>query len=155
VLRDVADTDLPIFFEQQLDPQANYMAAFTGRNPGDRDAFIAHWASIRADDTNVIHTILFGAQVAGYVASYVDKEFGKREVTYWIGKEYWGRGIASTALSLYLMLVKERPIYGRAARDNAGSIRVLGKCGFVLKGYDKGFANARGEEIEEVILELK
>ena len=154
VLREVTDEDLPLFFEQQLDPQANYMAAFTGRNPTDRDAFMAHWARILADDTNVIQTILFGGQVAGYVASYVDKEFGKREVTYWIGKEYWGQGIASTALSLYLMLVKERPIYGRAARDNVGSIRVMGKCGFVLKGCDKGFANARQEEIEEAILEL-
>jgi RimJ/RimL family protein N-acetyltransferase len=155
VLRDVADDDLPIFFEQQLDPQANFMAAFTGRNPADRDAFMDHWVRIRADNTNVIRTILFGGQVAGHVASYVDKEFGKREVTYWIGKEYWGRGIASDALSQYLVLVRERPIYGRAARDNVGSIRVMEKCGFVLKGYDRGFANARGEEIDEVILELK
>jgi L-amino acid N-acyltransferase YncA len=42
-----------------------------------------------------------------------------------------------------------------AAKDNVASLRVLEKCGFTVVGYEKGFANARGEEIEEVILELR
>jgi len=41
------------------------------------------------------------------------------------------------------------------AKDNIASVRVLEKCGFVISGYDQGFANARGEEIEEVIMILK
>ena len=49
---------------------------------------------------------------------------------------------------------QRRPIYGRAAKDNVASIRVMENCGFRISGYDKGFANARGEEIEEAILEL-
>jgi RimJ/RimL family protein N-acetyltransferase len=154
-LRDVEDSDLPIFFEQQLDPEANEMAAFTSGDPGNRSAFDAHWRRIRADPTNIIKTILHDGRVAGYVASYIDKEFGKREVTYWLGKEYWGKGIASAALSQYLELVTERPIFGRAARDNAASIRVMEKCGFKLTGYDRGYAVARGEEIEEAVLELQ
>src|SRR5687767_1715016 len=154
VLREVVDDDLPVFFEQQLDREANYMAAFTGKDPADREAFNAHWARIRANDDNIMRTILVDGRVAGYVASYVDAEFGKREVTYWIGKEYWGKGVATRALAAYLSLVRERPIYGRAAKDNTASIRVLEKCGFVLTGYDRGFANARGEEIEEAILVL-
>ena len=153
-LRDVEDDDLPIFFEQQLDPEANDMAAFTSGDPENRSAFDAHWRKIRADVTNIIKTILFDRQVAGYVASYIDRDFGKREVTYWIGKEYWGKGIATRALTDYLSLVTERPIYGRAARDNVASIRVMEKCGFSVTGYDKGYAVARGEEIEEAILEL-
>jgi len=155
VLRDVIDDDLPTFFEQQLDPAANYMAAFTGRDPSDRDAFMAHWARIRNNPSVIMKTILFKGQVAGSVASYIDEEFGKPEVTYWIGKEYWGQGIATRALAKLLTYQKARPIYGRAAKDNTATVRVLEKCGFKIIGYDRGFANARREEIEEVIMELR
>jgi RimJ/RimL family protein N-acetyltransferase len=31
---------------------------------------------------------------------------------------------------------------------------VLEKCGFVVTGRERGFANARGEEIDEVVLIL-
>ena len=154
LLRDVAETDLPIFFEHQRDPAANFMAAFTARDPADRDAFDAHWKRILNDDTVVVKTIMLEGNVVGSVAKFVEKEFGKPEITYWIGKEYWGMGIATKALSKFLSDIRVRPIYGRAARDNAASIRVMEKCGFTISGHSKGFANARGTEIEEVILEM-
>src|SRR2546427_170776 len=154
VLRDVAETDLPIFFEHQRDPAANFMAAFTSRDPADRDAFAAHWKRILNDDTVVVKTIVFEGRVIGNVAKFVDREFGKPEVTYWIGKEYWGMGFATKALSRFLRDIQVRPIYGRAAKDNVASIRVMEKCGFAISGYGKGFASARAKEIEEVILEL-
>src|SRR4029453_19193159 len=75
--------------------------------------------------------------------------------TYWIGREFWGRGIATQALAVLLSAVKTRPLYARAAKDNIASLRVLEKCGFTITGYERGFANARGEEIEEVVLELQ
>ena len=152
VLRDVTDDDLPIFFEQQLDPDANYMAAFTSKDPTDRDAFTAHWARIRADETTINRTVLYDGQVAGSVASFED--FGELEVTYWFGREFWGRGIATRALTAFLAYQTTRPIYARAAKDNAASLRVLQKCGFVITGEDKGYANARGEVIEEYLLTL-
>ena len=152
VLRDVTDDDLPIFFEQQLDPDANYMAAFTSRDPTDRDAFMAHWARIRADETIINRTILCDGQVAGSVASFEDA--GQLEVTYWLGREFWSKGIATKALAALLEYQTTRPIYARAAKDNAASLRVLQKCGFVITGEDKGYANARGEVIEEYLLTL-
>lgn len=153
-LRPVEDRDLPIFFEQQLDPAAIYMAAFTHKDPADREAFNAHWKRIRGDARITTRTILVEGHVVGHVATFVDDEFGKQEVTYWIGREHWGKGIATEALSRFLTEFTKRPIYGRAARDNLGSIRVMEKCGFRIIGQDRGFANARGEEIEEFILEL-
>ncbi len=87
------------------------------------------------------------------MSSYVD-EPGKPEVTYWLGKEFWGQGIATRALAAFLGQMTERPVYARAAKDNAGSLRVLEKCGFTITGEGKGFANARGMEIEEYILTL-
>jgi RimJ/RimL family protein N-acetyltransferase len=153
LLRNVVNEDLPIFFEYQLDQGANYMAAFTARDPTDQEAFLAHWHRILADKTNIIQTILFNRQVAGSVSSY--EEEGKPEVTYWLGKEYWGKGIATWALKEFLAQKNQiRPIYARVAKDNLGSRRVLEKCGFKIIGESKGFANARGEEIEELHLEL-
>lgn len=152
LLRDVEEDDLPAFFEHQLDPVASHMAAFIARDPADKDAFAAHWDRIMGDDTVVIKTIVFGADVAGHIAKF--ESFGKPEVTYWIARTYWGKGIATKALTLFLIDLKTRPLYARAAKDNVASIRVLHKCGFVTTGYDRGFAQARGQEIEEAILQL-
>jgi RimJ/RimL family protein N-acetyltransferase len=153
LLRDVIEDDLPVFFEQQLDSDANYMAAFTAKNPADRDAFTSHWNKILGDHTTTNKTILFAGQVVGHIARF--ERLGKPEVSYWIGKEYWGRGLATKALAEFLSQVKERPVYARAAKDNTASIRVLEKCGFKISGEDKGFSNARGKEVEEFILELR
>ncbi len=49
VLRNVVNDDLPIFFEYQLDQEANYMAAFTAKDPTNQEAFMAHWHRILAD----------------------------------------------------------------------------------------------------------
>lgn len=152
-LRQVQDSDLPIFFEQQLDPTANHMAAFTARDPTDREAFRVHWTRIRGDASIILRTIVFADQVAGSVVSF-EEHSGEREVGYWIGKEYWGKGIATEALALFLGELPTRPLFAHAARDNVASLRVLEKCGFTVFGYDRGFANARSGEIEEVILKL-
>jgi RimJ/RimL family protein N-acetyltransferase len=100
-LREVLDVDLPIFFEQQLDPDANHMASFTVKDPTDREAFDARWTRILSDETIRVRTILYDGEVAGSVLSY--EEDGKPEVSYWIGKEYWGRGIATWALADFLV----------------------------------------------------
>jgi len=153
-LRDVIESDLPIFFEQQLDPDANHMAAFTApRDPADRDAFMAHWSKILSDHTIFIKTILFEGHVAGNMVSFVIS--GEREVGYWIGKEYWGKGIATRALAEFLGNLEERPLYAHTAKDNAGSLRVLEKCGFRISGEGKEYSNARGREAEEFILKLE
>jgi len=154
-LRDVQEGDLPIFFEQQLDPDSNYMAAFTAKDPTDRDAFMRHWSRILGDETTINKTILFERQVAGNIVCYPDKETDEPEIGYWIGKHYWGKGIATEALLQFLKYFKIRPVYARVAKDNIASQRVLQKCGFTICGEGKGFANARGEEIEEFITRLE
>lgn len=153
-LREVADDDLDVFFAHRQDPEADRMAAFTAKDPADREAFAAHWAKIRADESVTLRAILVDGWVAGHVASYVDESLGKLEVTYWIGREYWGRGVATRALRAFIGIVAERPIYGRTASDNVGSRRVLENCGFVLVGVERSFSNARGVEVEGLILEL-
>jgi RimJ/RimL family protein N-acetyltransferase len=151
-LRNVAESDLPTLFEQQLDPTAIHMAAFTAKDPADRDAFMAHWRKILADDSIIKRTILLDGRVAGHVSKFARD--GQPEVTYWIGKEYWGQGVATRALSEFLRELPMRPLHARVALDNIASMRVLEKCGFTISSYGKGFANARNAEIEEAVLIL-
>lgn len=151
-LRDVIEKDFPIFFEQQLDASALYMAAFTSKDPTDREAFIARWNKFMDDHTIQKKTILYNGHVIGNIINF--EQFGQSMVGYWIGKEYWGKGLATKALILFLEQIKTRPLFARVAKDNIASIRVLQKCGFNIIGEDKGFSNARGVEVEEFILIL-
>lgn len=144
-LRDVTEADLPVFFEQQLDPDAVRMAAFPSR---DRVAFDAHWERVMADDGVVKKTILFDGNVAGNIASWEDS--GEWLVGYWIGKEYWGRGIATRAFARFLAVVGERPITARVAKHNVASIRVLEKCGFVVAGERRDPADG----VEEYVMRI-
>lgn len=130
-LRPVVDSDLPIFFEQQNDPVANELAASAARN---RDTFFWHWERIRVADSVLIRTVLYDNQVAGHILSF-DMN-GKREVGYWLGRNFWGKGIASNALKQFLDVELTRPVYGYAAKQNIGSQRVLQKCGFELLGEE-------------------
>ena len=148
-LRDVIEADLPIFFKQQQDPDATEVAAFPSR---DRDAFMTHWARIMADRSAILKTILFDGQVAGNIVSFVQSS--EREVGYWIGKEYWGKGIATKALTAFLDHVETRPLYAHVAKHNIGSRRVLEKCRFTIVGDDK-FFEANGREVEDFILKLE
>lgn len=149
-LRDVADSDLPLFFEQQRDPGANQMAAFTREDPDDRASFDAHWCKIRADRSVTLRTVLLDGAAAGYLVRF--NRTGEPEVGFWIGRAYWGRGVATRALSAFLEEPQPRPLTARAAKDNAGSLRVLQKCGFVICGEDEAYSNARDCDVEEYVL---
>ncbi|MDG4863368.1 GNAT family N-acetyltransferase [Streptomyces sp. T-3] len=151
-LRPVHTSDLPVFFRHMSDPESNQVAAFTAKDPTDRAQFDAHWERVLASSDNVTRTVLADGDVVGHAAVY--GEPGEREVTYFIDRYYWGRGIATAALAALLVEVPERPLYARTAADNTGSVRVLSKCGFVVTAQDRGFANARGEEIDELVLRL-
>lgn len=151
-LREVEEDDLEVFFANERDPAGRFMAAFTSENPDDREAFAAHWAKIRADAGILIRTILYEGQIAGSVLSH--SWFGEPEVSYWIGREFWGKGIATAALRAFLELQTTRPLYARVVHDNVGSIRVLEKCGFVQTGRDEGYAASRGAVVKEFVFQL-
>ena len=151
-LRALEDRDLDALYEQASDPESIRMAAFTSKDQTDRRAFLERTARLRAD-TSVSHRVIDvdGAAVGTIGSFRIDD---KLEVTYWVDRAHWGTGIASAALGILLAETAERPVFARAASDNAGSLRVLEKAGFRRIGVDRGFAGGRGEEIEETILRL-
>ena len=150
VLRDVIEADLPLFFEHQRDPSATRMAAFPAR---DREAFMSHWATILADPTVTTKSILLGDAVAGNIVSF--DQSGKRLVGYWLGREFWGMGVATKALTEFVAQVSCRPLCAIVAKHNVGSIRVLQKSGFVLSGEDLGPALDGGDPVEELFFSLE
>jgi RimJ/RimL family protein N-acetyltransferase/catechol 2,3-dioxygenase-like lactoylglutathione lyase family enzyme len=145
-LREVNEGDLPIFFEHQRDPEANRMAAFPSRQ---RSAFFEHWRiNVLGNSSGKINTIAFGKNVAGYVSSWEQEE--KRLIGFWIGRDYWGRGIATAALLKFLDYEVSRPLYAYVATQNVGSMRVLEKCGF--HRYDN---SATGADVDEYLYLLE
>jgi RimJ/RimL family protein N-acetyltransferase len=149
-LRPVADADLDALFDQMRDPESVWMAAFTPADPDDRTAFDAHMAKVRSSPDITLHAITCDGQLVGSVASFVFD--GETDITYWIDRAAWGRGIASRALELLMDLVPIRPLYARAASDNVASLKVLQKSDFKIIGTENSFAPGRKSEIEETIL---
>ncbi|MDP9234819.1 MAG: GNAT family N-acetyltransferase [Actinomycetota bacterium] len=144
-LRDVIESDLPTLFEHQSDPEANAMAGFPART---KDAHYAHWHKLLADDTLVTKAIVVDGRVAGNIGSW--QQEGEREIGYWIGKDDWGKGIATSAVMQLLELVRVRPLYAHVVAHNGASLRVLEKCGFKVIGVNK---EADGDEVVLVLTE--
>ncbi|WP_346776050.1 GNAT family N-acetyltransferase [Micromonospora sp. HNM0581] len=151
-IRPVREDDLVEFFVHQLDPTASWMAAFGAEDPTDRRAFAAHWVRILTGGENLARTVTVDGAVVGHVLAFPVGE--TIEVSYWIDPACWGRGYATRALAALLREVTRRPLFARTATDNAGSLTVLRRCGFVVRETGRGYAPGRGHEIDEYVLEL-
>jgi len=146
-LRPLEDRDLDTIYQQVTDPESVRMAAFTAEDQTDRRAFLNRMSRLRADTSVSYRVIDVDGAIAGTIASFrIDNQ---PDVTYWVDRTQWGKGIASAALQILLAETAERPLYARAASDNVGSLRVLEKAGFRRIGVNRDFAPGRGEEIVE------
>jgi RimJ/RimL family protein N-acetyltransferase len=133
LLRDVVTDDLPLFYEHQIDPVAIQMAAFPAR---ELPAFMIHWTQVMADESIIKQTILWNEQVVGHIVCF--SQSGERDVGYWLGRDFWGKGIASQALREFLKTIETRPLYAHVASHNLASARVLEKCGFKIISEREG-----------------
>jgi RimJ/RimL family protein N-acetyltransferase len=153
-LRPVEEADLEVFFEHRLDPEANWLAAFTAADPSDREAFASFWKRILGDPAILARTVVVDSEVAGHVIKFEDE--GRAEITYWLGRAFWNRGIGTEAVRRFLAEVfTERPVYARCAAGNEGSRRLLEKCGFRFLREERGYAEARKAEIVEYLFVLE
>ena len=143
-LREVGIPDLPALYAMQADPDSAAMAGVPSR---DHAAFLEHRAQVAADPEVVWLVIDVDGEVAGNVLCFI--QHGRRVVGYWLVREHWGRGIATAALRELLEVVGERPLYATVSTSNAGSRRVLAKCGFVQAGEPEVV-----DGVEQILLEL-
>lgn len=142
-LRDVTVDDLEVLFEQQADPVARRAAGLVGR---EREAFMQHWARLLADDSLWKKAIVADGQLAGHVGVFESE--GRHEIGYWLGREHWGKGIASAAIEKVLPMVRVRPLFAQTAQHNLASVRVLEKLGFVRVAEDSEFSTIDGRVVE-------
>ena len=126
--------------------------AGASRDNSDRAVVEAHWERIIDDPALTLRAITRQDGLVGHVARF--ERDGLPEVCYWISRAHWGRGFASEGLRLFLTEVTQRPLHARAVKDNAASIRVLERSGFVK--YDEGtyFSRARNAEVEEFLFRI-
>jgi RimJ/RimL family protein N-acetyltransferase len=147
-LRPVVESDLEAFYDQQADPESVRMAAVAAR---DRDAHFPHWRRVLEEETTLVRTIEVDGANAGHVVSFLRDGVGDPEVGYWIAREFWGRGVASSALQQLLALEPRRPLIAHVATHNPASRRVLEKCGFTVETV---VPDALGDGIDEWHLRL-
>ena len=87
--------------------------------------------------------IEIGHVVAGNISCMWHKDVYAKtvEVGYFIGENYWGKGIASAAVALMLEAIKKNKeivrIEAKIFGGNGASARVLEKNNFVLEGIRK------------------
>ncbi|WP_432056809.1 GNAT family N-acetyltransferase [Streptomyces sp. bgisy022] len=152
-LRPLTEDDIPVLFEMQLDEDAQWLAAFTDdRTARDAAAFEQKYRKILADEEIVNRIVEAGGEVVGSVATFPME--GDTELTYWIRKDWWGRGVATAAVAALLDEVTHRPIHARVVEDNTGSVRVLERNGFVAVGSEDSFAPGRRATVTELIFVL-
>lgn len=157
VLREVEDADLHAFYSYLQDPQAQAMASSSVEDGSDPQAFDAYWARLRRSPTAVMRTIALADDpehgVLGHIERFDDDD--RPYVRYWVDRDYWGRGIGTTALRKFLdEVVPDRPIYARQNRSNEASLVVLKRNGFKLVGQDTGYDAMRGRMLDDIILRL-
>ncbi len=151
-LREVDDSDLPVFFSHLRDPQAAAMAAITDDDPNDRQSFEARWTKLLRDPDVVPRTIAReeDGDVLGHIIGFPDG--GEFRVSYWVDRNHWGEGIATAALGDFLALLTQRPLYARAPKHNEPAVVVLQRNGFHLVGEESGYIPERGRVVDELIL---
>ncbi|MCL1091195.1 GNAT family N-acetyltransferase [Shewanella profunda] len=145
-LRAIEISDLEVFFSHQSDPIAHQLAQFP---PREREAFFTHWQQNILYNKQVLsRAIMVNGVLVGNIVSF--QYNGQSLVGYWIGREYWGKGIATQALKVFLPLTSARPLFAHVAKHNHASLRVLLRQGFVLTGKQ-----IKESEDTQALIELK
>lgn len=153
-LRATRAGDLDELFRIRIDPEANRTAASTVEDPSDRAAFDAHWERLLARPDVDARTVRCDGSIVGSVVRWVDDARPEPEITCWIDRAHRGLGIATRALRLFLD-TQARPVRVRAAADDAAARAAIGTLGFVEVARERSLANAHGDEIEEIVFELR
>ncbi|GIH04257.1 N-acetyltransferase GCN5 [Rhizocola hellebori] len=135
-LRDVELADLETFWRQEQDEEATRRSQFA---PREHDRFMDHWATkVLGEPSVFVQAVTVDGELAGSVVAWWQE--GRRYLGYWLGREFWGRGVGTRALELFLEREKARPLYADPFIGNTASVKLLERHGFTREGsvfYDQ------------------
>jgi RimJ/RimL family protein N-acetyltransferase len=94
-----------------------------------------------------VRTVTVDGVPAGNLVAWTQED-GRRFIGYWLGRAYWGRGIGTRALALFLARETTRPLHADPAAANTGSVKLLERHGFRRTG------TLRYEDVEHLLLVL-
>lgn len=146
-LRPVTEADLPDLFEHQDDPVLRAMSVVPHRP---REAFFERWHDQLRSPDSCTRTIWADGQRVGCILSF--SRSGRREVGYILGRAFWGGGIGTRALRLFLLCDLHRPLSAVISKHNVASIKMASACGFVQT--EELAANESTGESAAVVLTL-
>jgi RimJ/RimL family protein N-acetyltransferase len=129
-LREVVEADLEVFLAQEQDPEAQRRSRFPARP---RERFLTHWRTrVLGDPAVRVRAVLVDGEVAGNIVAWWEED--RRFIGYWLGRDFWGRGIGTRALALFLAQETIRPLYADPFHGNTASVRLLERHGFQRAG---------------------
>ncbi|MFZ1134302.1 MAG: GNAT family protein [Candidatus Korobacteraceae bacterium] len=111
----------------------------------------------RSQEPECAFAIEFGDEAVGGVGFLVGRDIARMsaEMGYWLSEDFWGRGIATravTAMSEWAFdHYKLTRVFAMAFAHNAGSIRVLEKSGFVREGVMRRSAIKSGAIMDQIL----
>lgn len=76
----------------------------------DRASFLSHWkAKVLGERDVVKKTVVYEGIVVGSIVCWQQDE--KRLVGYWMGRDHWGKGLATAALKVFPSQHQARPLH--------------------------------------------
>ncbi len=120
----------------------------------DAVAFIAKFSTAEPSTVFAIATAEEAFGIIGFFPGQDVNRFSA-EVGYWIGEDYWGRGIMTKALDAFTDYVFQNSemnrLYAGVFSSNPASGRVLEKAGYQYEGTHRASVFKNGELLDELL----
>ena len=122
--------------------------------PDDARNWLRH---VDATEPETNFAIAVGGQAVGGIGFTLHDDVYRRsaEVGYWLGEEFWGRGIAAEALRAVTEFALSAHdlcrLYAHVFEWNAASARVLEKAGYTFEGRLRRSVTKDGRTIDQLL----
>lgn len=136
--------DLPVYMALLDDPAVWAYMTEPYPDPLTEEAAAALIELSNASNHHQVFAVLRNSAPIGQVRLLFDvdpKNPATAEISYWLGRAHWGKGIGSEVVKLFAKRCFAdnfgiNKLIARVHRDNAASANLLAKAGFVIEGRD-------------------
>jgi RimJ/RimL family protein N-acetyltransferase len=114
-------------------------------------------AAASVEDPPTALAIDVGGEAVGGIGVIAGADVNRHagEIGYWLGRAWWGRGLATASVTHFVPWVARTfgfaRLFAQAFETNLASMRVLEKCGFQREGILRSHAQKDGRYLDEVV----